>query len=214
MYINTHIKYRPTSLSEFVFEDESVKNIIDSYVNGNQTIPIILYGSYGTGKSLLAELIPKAIERGNVQVNKIKAVDLNSSKEVYKQFGGNKQFNNLFTTNNQKFNYNIIEEVNFDPKAKGAFRTVLDDYEGTDLTIITTNELYKIDKAIRSRSHLIKVNAVTPEKFLNKAEYIFKQEGLNINSDILLKTLQAAYRQSADNRNYYKKLDAILQAAD
>lgn len=212
MYVNTKTKYRPASLSEFVFEDESVERIIDSYVNGNQTRPIILHGSYGTGKSLLAELIPKAIDGNDVQVENIRSIDLNSSKEIYKQFCKGKQFNNLFTTNDQRFNYNIIEEVNFDPnaKAKGAFRTVLDDYEGTDLTIITTNELFRIDKGIRSRSNVIEIKAATPKKFLPKAEYIFDKERIDIDSNLLLKALEAAYEESKDNRNYYKKLDEIL----
>ena len=200
MYINTHVKYRPQSIAEFVFEDQAVEDLVDSYVNGNQTIPIILYRTYGTGKSLLAELIPKAIDGDGVLVNQVKALDLNSTKEIYKQFGDKKFFDRLFKINGQRFNYNIIEEVNFDPnaKAKGAFRTVIDDYDGTDLTIITTNEINKIEGGLQSRSNVIEVKAVTPAKFLKKAEYIFEQEGLEIDSAILLKTLEAAYAQSCE----------------
>ena len=139
--VDTERKYRPTSLNEFVFPNAQVEEIVQAYGTGDITRPLILSGQNGTGKSLLSDLIPTAIEGFKPQVNRVRSCDLNSSNEIYSQFTRNKQFDNLYTSNNQRYNYNVIEEVNFDNKARDAFRVVLDEYRGIDLTIITTNEL-------------------------------------------------------------------------
>ncbi len=213
MYTNTKLKYRPKNLSEFIFANDELENIVNSYVYGKQTMPLILHGTFGTGKSLLAELIPKAIDGDDVQVNKIRSIDLNSSKEVYGHFERNKQFDHLFKVND-RFNYYIIEEVNFDPKAKGAFRTVIEDNEGVDLIILTTNEVHKIDQAIISRSNVVEVPPLKPDQFIDRAMQILSQEKvLNAESSKIIKMLELCYSKRPDNREYYKELDKIMQQA-
>ncbi len=145
--------------------------------------------------------------------NRVRATDLNSSKEVYAIFTRNKQFNALFTVNNQRFNYNVIEEVNFDPSARDAFRVALDDFRGIDLTIITTNNIDKIDVGIKSRCEIVEVPPLEPERFLPRAEMIIAAEGFQINQSALLALLEVAYENEKDNRKYYKKIDELLRAA-
>lgn len=149
--IDTEYKYRPRSLDEFVFPNKQVEELAKAYGTGEITRPLILSGTNGSGKSLLSDLIPQKIEGFKPQVNRVRSTDLNSSNEVYSQFTRNKAFDNVFVVNNQKYNYNIIEEVNFDVKARDAFRVVLDEYRGVDMTIMTTNQIGKIDIGVRSR---------------------------------------------------------------
>jgi len=214
MYANTQLDYRPKTLSEYLYSDSKLEKIIDGYVNGTQTRPLILYGNFGTGKSLLADLIPKAIDGENVRVNRVRSTHLNSDKNVYDEFYKNKMFDKFFCEN-ERFNYRIIEEVNFmmNDKAKSAFRTVIEDIEGTDLVIMTTNEIFKIDPAIRSRSELIEVKPLRPEQFVDRAYEIIKAEGQIIEKGSLLKLLDKTYKLHADNREYYKELDKLLLAA-
>ena len=112
MLVDTEIKYRPTKIADLIFPNKEVEEVIKAYGTGQVTRPLILCGKNGTGKSLLAELLPDAIEGFRASVNRIRATDLNSNKEVYAQFTRNKQFDALFTLNGQRYNYNIIEEVN------------------------------------------------------------------------------------------------------
>ncbi len=211
MIVDTEKKYQPRKLSDFVFPNKEVYEVANAYGSGNVTRPLILNGTNGTGKSLLANLIPLEIEGFVPTVNKVRSADLNSNKEIYQQFTRGKQFDNLFTTNNQRFNYHIIEEVNFDPKGSNAFRVVLDDYRGIDMTIMTTNEIGKIDVGIRSRCEVLRVPACEPNVFLPRAKIIINSEGYEIDEATLLAALEAVYEIKADNREYYKKLDELLR---
>jgi hypothetical protein len=80
--VDTERKYRPTSLNEFVFPNAQVEEIVRAYGSGYVTRPLILSGQNGTGKSLLSELIPTAIEVFKPQVNRVKSCDLNSSNDI------------------------------------------------------------------------------------------------------------------------------------
>jgi len=211
--VDTERKYRPTNLNEFVFPNAQVEEIVRAYGTGDITRPLILSGPNGTGKSLLSEIIPTAIEGFKPQVNRVKSCDLNSSTEIYSQFTRNKQFDNLYTSNNQRFNYNVIEEVNFDNKARDAFRVVLDDYRGIDITIMTTNELEKIDIGIRSRCEILHVPPCEPDVFFPYAKAIIQAEGYDIDDAALTAALDAVYEQRPDNRRYYQTLDEILRKA-
>jgi len=196
--VDTERKYRPTSLNEFVFPNAQVEEIVRAY---------------GTGKSLLSDLIPTHIEGFKPNINRVKSCDLNSSNEIYSQFTRNKQFDNLYTSNNQRYNYNVIEEVNFDNKARDAFRVVLDVYRGIDLTIITTNEIEKIDIGIRSRCEILHVPPCEPDVFFPYARAIIQSEGYDIDDAALTAALDAVFEQRPDNRLYYQTLDAILRKA-
>ena len=206
MLSDTERKYRPTNLNEFVFPNTQVEEVVRAYATGDITRPLILSGKNGTGKSLLSELIPTAIEGFKPQINRVKSCDLNSSNEIYSQFTRNKQFDSLYTSNNQRYNYNVIEEVNFDAKARDAFRVVLDEYRGIDLTIITTNEIEKIDIGIRSRCEILHVPPCEPDVFFPYARAIIQAEGYDIDDCALSATLDAVYELRPDNRLYYQKL--------
>ena len=194
--VDTELKYRPTNLNEFVFPNAQVEEIVRAYGTGDITRPLILSGQNGTGKSLLSDLIPTAIEGFKPQVNRVRSCDLNSSNEIYSQFTRNKQFDNLYTSNNQRFNYNVIEEVNFDNKARDAFRVVLDDYRG-----------------IRSRCEILHVPPCKPDVFFPYAKAIIQAEGYDIDDAALTAALDAVYEQRPDNRRYYQTLDEILRKA-
>ena len=211
--VDTESKYRPHSLDEFVFPNKHVEEVVKAYGSGEITRPLILSGANGTGKSLLSELIPKQIEGCKPQVNRVRSCDLNSSKEIYSQFERGKQFDKLFTTNNQRYNYNVIEEVNIDPKARDAFRVVLDDYRGVDMTIMTTNEIEKIDIGVRSRCETLHVPPCEPQVFFPRAKAIIEAEGYSIDDDALMAALDAVYEAKPDNRHYYQKIDEILRKA-
>ena len=206
-------KYRPQSIGDFVFPSEEVERKVRRYTTGKATRPLILHGPHGVGKSLLAEIIPKELEGPNVKIDYIRAEDLDSNSKVRQAFTRTKQFDRFFKPEDQERNYTVVEEVNFDPRAKGALRTSLDDMEGRDLFIFTTNELEKLDPGLRSRAEMIEVRPVSPERFLRLAQTILRKEGILLEDSIVLDALQAVYSNDHDNRAYYKMIDEIIDAA-
>lgn len=208
--INTQFKYRPKSINEFVFADSTIESKISQYVSGNTMTPLVLFGSHGTGKSLLAELIPKAVDGNGVKVTKVTGEDLNTKKEVRNTFTRSATFDRLFEIDGQSRSYTIVEEVNFETKAKGALRVAMDEMEGRDLLIFTTNELDKMDSGLQSRANKVEVLAVPPDRFLPRAQFILKEEGVMIEADVVLNVLETVYDRYQDNREYYKALDEII----
>jgi replication-associated recombination protein RarA len=212
LQMNTIYKYRPKSIDEFVFADEQLEKQIRRYSEGRSVLPLILHGSNGTGKSLLGELIPKAIDGEAVNVTKIHAEDLNSKREVRDKFSRDLHFDRLFSQNGQRMGYTVVEEVNFDPTARDALRTCLDDMAERELFIFTTNELRKIDVGLRSRCEQIEVKPAAPDRFLQRAQHILRSEGVELDDAVVLEVLEAVFDSDCDNRKYYSALDEIIEA--
>ena len=210
--MNSNYKYRPTNIDEFVFATPKLEAQIRRYTDGKSMLPLVLHGQYGTGKTLLAELIPKAIDGEDVAVSRVNAEELNSAGEVRKRFFREPLFDRLFGTGEQKYNYTVVEEVNFDPKAKGALRVCLDGMAERELFIFTTNEVEKIDRGLLSRAEVVEVLPAPPDRFFPRAQHILRSEGVDLEDSVLRDVLDTVYENDYDNRSYYKALDEIIEA--
>ena len=211
--MNTNYKYRPKTIDEFVFATPKLETQIKRYTQGKSMLPLVLHGEYGTGKTLLAELIPKALDGADVSVNYINAEELNNANDVRKKFFRSAQFDRIFTgPNGQKNNYTIVEEVNFDPKAKGALRVCLDGMAQRELLIFTTNEVEKIDRGLLSRAEVVEVLPAPPDRFFPRAQHILRSEGVDLDDSVLRDVLETVYENDYDNRAYYRALDEIIEA--
>ena len=210
--MNCNYKYRPKTKDEFVFATPKLEAQIKRYTQGKSLLPLVLHGSYGTGKSLLADLIPKALDGNDVIVSYVNAEEMNSARDVREKFFRSPQFDKCFSTNGQKNNYTVVEEVNFDPKAKGALRVCLDDMAERELYIFTTNEVEKIDRGLLSRAEVVEVVPAPPDRFFPRAQHILRSEGVDLDDSVLRDVLETVYENDYDNRAYYKALDEIIEA--
>ena len=208
--MNTEWKYAPKSLDEYIFANDETKDTVMQYVEGGARRPLILHGFFGTGKSLLAELIPKAIDGPNVMVDKIDGSDLVNKSQQIENLDRPEQFDKLFEPENQSRWYMVIEEMSVDVKAKEVLRVLLDKMSRRTQFIFTTNELHKIDGAVQSRSAVVQIDPLTAEQFLPRAEHILEAEGVRIPRDLLEKILEDVYVNYPDNREYYKTLDRLI----
>jgi len=209
--MNTEMKYRPRSIDEFVFESDAMEKKIRCYAEGRNVKPLVLFGPNGTGKSLLGELIPKSIEGDEVIINKVNAESLNNKRQVREMFSRAKTFDDLYSINGQKMGYTVVEEVNFDPGARDALRTCLDEMLGRELFVFTTNEIEKIDRGLLSRAIQIEVLPLKPERFFNRAQHILNSEGVYLDDEVVLDVLQKVHSVRPDNRKYYEALDELVE---
>jgi DNA polymerase III delta prime subunit len=209
--MNTNMKYRPTKIENVVWANDELEAKVKRYAAGRNNRPLVLHGPIGTGKTLMAGLIPKAIDGDAVQVSRIRTAELNSSDAVQKIFSRDRLFDHLFVPPNQRQTYTVIDEIQINPKASNALRITLDEMEGRDLTIMTTNELNKLDPAIRSRSEVVFVPPVPPERFLKRAQEILVSENVLLDDKTVLEVLEAAFERCEDNREYYKALDEVIE---
>jgi DNA polymerase III delta prime subunit len=212
MFVDTHDKYTPKSLDEFVFSNEETRELATAYASGHLKKPLILHGVSGGGKSLLQKLIPNAIEGRQAVVTNVKCADLKTADDIHDLYGRNKQFNRLFTCEGQRFNYIIIEEfLMTSAKLIDAMKFELDKTLGTDLTIISTNRFSKIDDGIVSRSEELEIHPCEPHVFFPHAKKMFELEGVQVDDALLLNCLKVTHALKADNRKYYSAIDALFR---
>jgi DNA polymerase III delta prime subunit len=214
MIVDTHKKYSPKILDDFVYPNEEVKRVITQYASGEVARPLILHGTNGCGKSLLLELLPNAIEQKKAQVTKVLCSDLNDANDVHRIFGINTRFNAMFKYN-EIFDYFIIDEFNItNKKVVDALKIQLDRNLGRALTIISTNRLDLVDVGIQSRCKVLEVPPCTPSVFMPHAMKIFNGENLSIDSEKLKNFLDDVYIKNRDNRKYYERIEELLWAAE
>ena len=212
MIVNTAKKYSPKALREFLFPNQEVFELVTAYASGEMERPLILYGSSGSGKSLLQRLIPQAIESKETQVNKVICSDLKLPRDIHDLYGRNKQFNHVFTVNGQRYNYFIIEEFYMKSiRLNDALKIELDASLGTDLTIFSTNRFELIDSGVISRSETLEVQPCTPSIFFPHAKKIMQSEEIDISDHDLQVKLNAIYTTYRDNRKYYSMMDALIR---
>jgi len=212
IYIDTQRKYSPKNLSEFIFPNHKVREVVSAYVSGNIRRPLLLSGPNGTGKSLLAQLIPCAIEGRDIEVKRWTADDLEKSETFSKAFAYSAQFNKLFAPKDQRMYYHFIDEMNFRIRHTDRLKVILDAESEYDLTIITTNAVNNIDIGIRSRCEILTVEPCAPNLFLPHAMKIFEKERIGIDEALVLHALTCAYNRWPTNREYYKAIDAIFRS--
>lgn len=212
MFVDTHEKYTPQSLDDFVFSNEETRELATAYASGHLKKPLILHGVSGGGKSLLQKLIPNAIEGREASIKKVRCADLKTASDIHDLYGRNKHFNRTFKWDGQKFNYIIIEEFLLtSAKLVDALKIELDETLGTDLTIISTNRFDEIDDGIVSRSEELEIHPCEPHVFFPHAKKMFELEGVEIDDAHLLKCLEVTHALKADNRKYYSAIDAMFR---
>ena len=214
MIISTIKNYSPKSIQEIVYPNNEVKEIVFSYASGVYEAPLLLYGSSGTGKSLIQRLLPKAIENKEAQFQKVRCSDLKNASDIHDLYGRNKMFNKNFSVNDQRFNYIIIEEFLMTKAAMSdAMKIELDDTLGTDLTILSTNRFDEVDVGIQSRCVPLHVPPCSPLIFLPYAKKILDSVSVEYDDDVLFDGLSVVFKISQDNRKYYQWLDRVIRAS-
>ena len=213
MIISTIKNYSPKSIQEIVYPNNEVKEMVLAYASGELEAPLLLHGTSGTGKSLIQRLLPNAIEKKELNLEKVKCSDLKNASDIHDLYGRNKMFNKNYTINDQKFNYIIIEEFLMTKTAMSdAMKIELDDTLGTDLTILSTNRLDEVDVGIKSRCEVVHVPPCAPQLFLPCARQILDSVSVEYDDDVLFAGLNTVYKISQDNRKYYQWLDRVVRS--
>ena len=214
MIITTSKHYSPKTLQEFIFPNDEVRELVMAYASGELEAPLLLYGASGTGKTAIQKLLPDALEKKPTQVSNVKCADLETASDIHDLYGRNKQFNRLFTVNGQRYNYFIIEEFLMTKKALiDAMKLELEATLGTDMTILSTNHIDKVDSGIISRCEVLHVPPCSPALFLPHAKMILDDVGVDVDEQKLLDRLNVVYELYGDNRKYYSALDHMIRNA-
>lgn len=192
--------FQPTCLDDFVISDESSRLQLHSIVSGRLPFPlsgrnaILLWGTYGTGKTTLALLLPKLLEQSGQLVGSQRAANLFTSTKYWDltecAFGSNsvtmisnlnQRSKSMVAQSPSGWHYEVLDEVDLlTPAAQASLKAVITHANST-IFVMTTNHLSRVDGGIIDRSVLVEMNQPKPEDCVPLGQRLFKSMGLTGN---------------------------------
>lgn len=174
-------KLRPKTFDDVLGQEDILKDggMIKNAIKRNNLPSILLYGSPGTGKTTIAEIISKEM---NMNFYKVSAVS-----------SGIKDLRDVIEKSSENLKMNMGRSILFVDEIH-RFSTSQQDFllpyvEAGDIVLIgatTENPFFAVNKALLSRLILIQLKSLSEDalsKLLNKAVDIYKREN---NLDIIL----------------------------
>ena len=192
--------YVPTSLNDIIFGNPESKLRIYDIVTGAETLPasgksgILLYGTWGTGKTTMATMLPDAIEKGRTDEELTMSADLIHCQQG---FNGPQVIDFIAkildknSLNASGLHYIIIDEVDLLTKsAQESLKSAMN--TSRCIFILTTNYIAYLDRGLLDRCVLVEMNAAAVSDYLPLAKNLVSDMGVVMSDDDLLPTISAA----------------------
>jgi len=179
-------RHEPRTLQDFIFEDPDTRDRLQEFATNLRDGNIILYGTFGTGKSKLAKTIIEArVPKSSTRLDEYEV-------SVHAQHFIGATFQDKFFPkwNIQSVSahkpYCVLEEVDqLNATLQHSLRGFIDEYSHVGCLIMTTNNLHAVDGGIRSRSECFEIPLAKPALWLSRARTILNTEGVTVSDDKL-----------------------------
>jgi len=182
-------KYRPKTIKEYVFRDETQKKQIEGWIK-DKSIPHLLFsGSAGIGKTTLAKVLLNELEVNEYDVLEINASRTNSVEDVR-----DKIVNFVQMIPFGAFKVVLLDEADYlSPNAQAALRGVMEEYHTTSRFILTCNYPNRIIPALHSRCQGFHISKVDQTEFTARVATILIEEGIEPDLNTLDTFVKATY---------------------
>lgn len=208
-------KYQPQTINEVVFGNDESRLLIEDIVSGVMPFPfegktgILLYGTFGTGKTTLARILPEAIEQGQTGQALSFDADFFGCQQGH---SGTviadtiKKQDKVLSFNASGKHYYIFDEVdNLSKTAQAGLKTTLNSQRGA--FILTTNNISQLDKGVKDRCVLVEMNAATDAEYLPVARRISADENVVLSDAQLLAAI------AGNNGSFRSVIFSVLRLA-
>jgi DNA polymerase III delta prime subunit len=182
-------KYRPNTLTGYVFRDNLQKKQVQSWIDDG-TIPHLLFsGSAGVGKTTLAKILINSLD-----INQFDILEINASRENSVDTIREKITNFVSTMPFGEFKIVLLDEADYmSPNGQAALRGVMETYSSSSRFILTCNYPNKIIPALHSRCQGFHIEKVDKTEFTARIAQILIDEGIQFDIDTLDSYVKATY---------------------
>lgn len=182
-------KYRPKSVSEYVFRDNSQKRQVENWIKEGSIPHLLLSGSAGIGKTTLAKVLCRELDIEDYDV-----LEINASRENNVETVRDKIVNFVQMIPFGPFKVVLLDEADYlTPNAQAILRGVMEAYSNHSRFILTCNYPNRIIPAIHSRCQGFHVEKIDQTEFTARVATILVTENIEFDLDILDTYVKLAY---------------------
>ena len=182
-------KYRPATLTDYVFRDDAQRQQVQGWVNSGAIPHLLFSGAPGVGKTTLAKILVNELGIDDFDVLEINASRENSVDTIRDKITGFVQ-----TMPFGPFKIVLLDEADYiSPNGQAALRGVMETYHASARFILTCNYPNRIIPALHSRCQGFHIERVDITEFTARMATVLVTEGVEFDLDTLDTYVKATY---------------------
>lgn len=182
-------KYRPSTLTDYVFRDEKQRQQVQSWLDDGFIPHLLFSGSPGVGKTTLAKILIEELK-----VNEFDILEINASRENSVEVIRDKITNFVSTMPFGRFKVVLLDEADYiSPNGQAALRGVMETYHASARFILTCNYPNRVIPALHSRCQGFHIERLDTTEFTARVATVLVTESVEFDLDTLDTYVRATY---------------------
>lgn len=203
--------YAPTNINDVVFTNAVTEAKIKAIFQGYRSRNLFLWGPNGNGKTLVADLIANHLTQHCPTLLDDKKIEqVMNEKDIYQYVHRIKTYALCAGAKSTDRVVMVFHELDEYEGSLSKLWTEMDRLKDDLMVIITTNNPMQFQNAVRSRCEKIEFNNVTPQNFVNRAQFVLNAEGVNLSNSDVVHYLTTMTPKTRDVRDYLSVLEQIV----
>ena len=174
-------KYRPRTVSDYVFRDEAQRQQVESWIKSGAIPHLLFSGAPGVGKTTLAKILINELGIDDYDILEINASRENSVDTIREKITGFVQ-----TMPFGAFKVVLLDEADYiSPNGQAALRGVMETYHASARFILTCNYPNRVIPALHSRCQGFHIERVDITEFTARMATVRVSEAVEFDLDTL-----------------------------